>query len=115
VKRPRFTLRVLLVIITCAALACWWLIQLPEGCITPQQAMVAKAGMSRSEVLATFGEPIETHRFTFDFRLLWHYRIKSSKWGKTESRLIIKFEPSDEEVEKIWITPDYDTVALDWY
>jgi outer membrane protein assembly factor BamE (lipoprotein component of BamABCDE complex) len=108
VKRPRFTLRLLLAFIAIVAFSCWWFTLPKAGTITAQQAKAITAGMTKDAVVAAIGEPIEAQKFTFDGISTWSYKIREPRGQAIRSKLVIRFESSGKVIEQVWLYPTYE-------
>ena len=94
-KRPRFTLRSLLVLTTLVAAICWWYVQPKSGTLTEGQISRITNGMTKEQLVSLLGPPLEPQD---PLASDWQYLIASSSRESPKASLIIIFD-EQEKVE----------------
>jgi hypothetical protein len=103
-KPPRFSLRLLLVVVTSVAMFLWWYTQLPPGTITARQAARIQRGTTKADVLAILGEPL-SRKTDVDWGGSWNYRVQSKSPEYISTWLVIFFDGGTGHVRLVIQTP----------
>lgn len=104
-QKLRFSVRVLLTIITLCAIFLWWYINIPIGVISQEQAARIIPGMTKAEIGSLLGKP-DSRLDSQEWGEAWSYLIRRKSTDSNQTRLVIFFNRVDEQAALVFVRND---------